>query len=71
MIGSATAVFGVVAGAGAAAVINTQVMNLPFFWLPVPALAAAVATVLAMVAIGLVGTFSMLGKKPAPVLRNL
>jgi putative ABC transport system permease protein len=71
VIGSATAVFGVVAGSGAAAVIITQVMNLPFFWLPVPALAAAVATVLAMVAIGLVGTFSMLGQKPAPVLRNL
>jgi putative ABC transport system permease protein len=70
-IGSATAVFGVAAGSGAAAVIITQVMNLPFFWLPSPALAAAAATVLAMVAIGLVGTFSMLGKKPAPVLRNL
>jgi putative ABC transport system permease protein len=71
LIGSATAVFGVAAGSGAAAVIITQVMNLPFFWLPVPALVAAAGTVLAMIAIGLIGTFSLLGQKPAPVLRSL
>lgn len=35
------------------------------------ALAAAVLAVLVTVALGLIGTFSALGQKPAPVLRNL
>jgi putative ABC transport system permease protein len=51
--------------------VVTKVMNLGFAWLPGPALAAAVAAVLATVALGLIGTFTALGQKPAPVLRNL
>jgi putative ABC transport system permease protein len=39
--------------------------------LPGPALMAAAAAVLATVGLGLIGTFSALGQKPAPVLRNL
>ena len=46
-------------------------MNLSFVWLPAPALLAAAAAVVATVALGLVGTFTALGQKPAPVLRNL
>ena len=46
-------------------------MNLPFAWLPGPALAAAVGALLVTVAFGLIGTFRALGQKPAPVLRNL
>jgi putative ABC transport system permease protein len=71
MIGLATAVFGVVAGSLAGAMVVTQVMNLPFVWLPGPALAAAGGAVLAMVVLGLLGTFTVLGQKPAPVLRSL
>ena len=36
MLGVATAVFGVAAGTAAAAFVITQVMNLPFTWLPGP-----------------------------------
>ena len=70
-LGLATALFGVAAGSAAAALVITRVMNLSFVWLPAPALLAAAAAVVATVALGLVGTFTALGQKPAPVLRNL
>jgi putative ABC transport system permease protein len=71
LIGVATAVFGVAAGSAAGALVITQVMNLPFAWLPGPALGAAAGAVVAMVVLGLIGTFTVLGQKPAPVLRSL
>ena len=71
LIGSATALFGVVAGSVAAGFVITQVMNLAFTFVPGPALAAAGGAVLATVLLGLAGTYSALGQKPAPVLRNL
>jgi putative ABC transport system permease protein len=70
-LGLATALFGVAAGSAAAALVITKVMNLSFVWLPAPALLAAAAAVVATVALGLIGTFTALGQKPAPVLRNL
>ncbi len=70
-LGLATAVFGVAAGIGAAAYVVSRVMNLSFAILPGPALIAAAAAVAATVGLGLLGTFSALGQKPAPVLRNL
>ena len=70
-LGLATALFGVAAGSVAAAMVITQVMNLPFFWLPGPAMAAAASAVVATVALGLIGTFTALGQKPAPILRAL
>ncbi len=70
-LGLATAVFGVAAGSAAAALVITKVMNLSFAWLPGPSLLAAVGAVAATVALGLIGTFTALGQKPAPVLRNL
>jgi putative ABC transport system permease protein len=71
VIGLATAVFAVAAGSLAGAMVITQVMNLPFVWTPLPAIAAAAAAVAAMVVLGLIGTFTVLGQKPAPVLRAL
>jgi len=71
LIGAATAVFGVLAGSLAAWLIVTELMNLEFTWLPLPALIASVVAVTVTVALGLLGTFSALGQKPAPVLRNL
>jgi putative ABC transport system permease protein len=71
LIGGATAVFGVLAGSLAAWLIVTDLMNLSFTWLPLPALASTLAAVAITVALGLVGTFSALGQKPAPVLRHL
>jgi putative ABC transport system permease protein len=70
-LGVATAVFGLAAGSAAAALVITRVMNLSFAWLPGPSLAAAAGAVAVTVALGLVGTFTALGQKPAPVLRNL
>ena len=70
-LGLATAVFGVAAGSAAAALVITRVMNLSFVWLPGPSLAAAAGAVAVTVALGLIGTFTALGQKPAPVLRNL
>ena len=46
-------------------------MHLRFAWLPLPALAAALGAVAVTVTLGLLGTFSALGQKLAPVLRNL
>ena len=70
-LGLATALFGVAAGSAAAALIITKVMNLPFAWLPGPLLTAAAGAVAATVLLGMVGTFTALGQKPASVLRNL
>jgi putative ABC transport system permease protein len=71
LLGSATALFGVLSGSLAGWLIVSQLMHLRFAWLPWPALAAALAAVAVTVALGLVGTFTALGQKPAPVLRNL
>jgi putative ABC transport system permease protein len=51
--------------------IVTDLMHLGFSWLPLPALAAASAAVVVTVVLGLAGTFTALGQKPASVLRNL
>jgi putative ABC transport system permease protein len=71
LIGLATALFAVAAGSLSALVVVTQVMTLSFVWLPGPALAAAAGAVAATVILGLIGTFSALGQKAAPVLRAL
>ncbi len=71
LLGLATALFGVAAGSVAAWLVVTEIMNLPFAWLPGPALAAAFGALLVTVAFGLIGTFTALGHKPAAVLRNL
>jgi putative ABC transport system permease protein len=71
LIGFAAALFGVAAGTLAAAMVIVEVMNLPFIWLPGLAATTAVAAILATVVLGLAGTFTVLGQKPAPVLRAL
>ena len=71
LLGAATALFGALAGSLAAWLIVADLMHLRFFWLPLPAVAAALGAVAVTVALGLVGTFGALGQKPASVLRNL
>lgn len=71
LLGFVTALFGVAAGSVAAWLVTTRVMDLAFVWLLWPALAAAAAALVITVAFGLIGTFSALSHKPAPVLRNL
>jgi putative ABC transport system permease protein len=71
LLGSATALFGVLSGSLTAWLIVSDLMHLRFVWLPWPALLAALGAVVVTVALGLIGTFSALGQKPASVLRNL
>jgi putative ABC transport system permease protein len=71
LLGLATAVVGVAAGSLAAALVMTDVMSLSFTWQAVPALAATLCAATLTVTFGLIGTFSALGQKPAPVLRHL
>jgi putative ABC transport system permease protein len=71
LIGMATAVFGVLAGGAAALAVVSSVMKLDFVWLWPQALAAAGAAFTAALLLGLVGTWRVLGQKPAQYLRNL
>jgi len=71
LIGLATVVFGVAAGSLAAELIVTRVMEIPFVWVGGQAVGAALVALLVTVALGLTGTFTALGHKPAEVLRNL
>jgi putative ABC transport system permease protein len=71
LIGLATALVGVAAGSLAAYLVMTEVMNLAFAWLALPALAATLCAAALTIVFGLIGTFSALGQKPGPVLRHL
>ncbi len=70
-IGGATAVFGVAAGSLAAALVVTRVMEFPFVWVAGAGHRRSARALLVTVVLGLAGTFSALGRKPAEVLRNL
>ncbi len=71
LIGMAAAVFGVLAGGAAALAVVRSVMKLDFVWLWPQALGAAGAAFAAAVLLGLLGTWRVLGQKPAQYLRNL
>jgi putative ABC transport system permease protein len=71
LLGCVTAFFGVAAGSVAAWLIVVKVMSLNYVWLLGPAAGAAFGALVVTVALGLAGTFSALGHKPATVLRNL
>ena len=70
LLGLATAVFGVLAGTGAAWFIVTRVMRFDFTFAWGPALAAASAALVLTIVLGLVGTWRILGQKPAGFLRD-
>jgi putative ABC transport system permease protein len=70
-LGLVTATFAVVAGALAASFVLVQVMESQFVFLPATAIGAALAALILTVGFGLIGTWRVLGRKPAPVLRNL
>jgi putative ABC transport system permease protein len=71
LLGATTAAFGLAAGAGAAYVIVTRVMQLDFAFSWPAALGAAFAALLLTVALGLLGAARILGQKPASFLREL
>ncbi len=72
LLGAATAIFGVLAGSLAAWGIVTRVMRMEgFVWLWSSAITAALIALLVTVGLGLIGTWRVLGQKPAPYLRDL
>ncbi|MBG6207584.1 ABC transporter permease [Roseibium album] len=71
ILGLTTAVFALVAGGLAAWFVITQIMDGSFVLMPVTAAGAAVVALVLTVGFGLIGTWRILGEKPAPVLRNL
>ncbi len=71
LIGLATVLFGLAFGSLAADLVVTRVMEFPFLWVAGEAAGAALAALLVTAVLGLAGTFTALGHKPAQVLRNL
>jgi putative ABC transport system permease protein len=71
LIGAATVLVGIALGALAAGLVVTQIMEFPFVFVPGEAAAAALFALFVTLALGLLGTFAALGRKPAQVLRNL
>ena len=71
LIGLATVLLGIAIGSLAAGLIVTRVMEFPFVFLPGQALGAAAIALFVTLLLGLAGTFTALGRKPAEVLRNL
>jgi putative ABC transport system permease protein len=71
LLGLATALFGVSAGAVAAGLVVNKVMEVEFVFLPGPALAVALSAVILTILFGLAGAFVSLRQKPGEVLRHL
>lgn len=71
MLGLAAAVFGLAAGSLAAFAVLEYVMTAGFTFLPSVAFGAVGVALVLTVGLGLIGTWQILGQKPAPVLRNL
>jgi putative ABC transport system permease protein len=71
LLGAVAALFGLIAGAGAAYVIVTGIMGFDFAWIWGQSLAAAALALVFAVLLGLIGTWRVLGVKPAAMLRSL
>ena len=71
ILGLATAIFSLIAGAAAAWFIVARIMRLPSTFLPDVAGLTLVTALVLTVGIGLIGTWRILGQKAAPVLREL
>ncbi|TDR90039.1 ABC transporter permease [Enterovirga rhinocerotis] len=71
VLGLATALFGILAGTSAAALIVSRVMNLEFMPDATSAIMSAGLAVVIAIGLGLAGTWRILGQKPAPYLRTL
>lgn len=71
LIGLATAIFALAAGATAAWFVVARIMSLPWIFLPEVAVSTVIGALVLTVGFGLAGTWRVLGHKAAPVLRNL
>jgi putative ABC transport system permease protein len=70
LVGLATVLFGIAMGSVAANLVVTRVMEIPFVWVARQAAGAALIALFVTLILGLAGTFTALGRKPAEVLRN-
>ncbi|MCT8972302.1 ABC transporter permease [Microbaculum marinisediminis] len=71
LLGTITAIFALAAGTLAGFVVVEQVMELDFTFLPAVAFAAIGSALVLTVGLGLVGTWRVLGRRPAAYLRDL
>ncbi|NEI70598.1 FtsX-like permease family protein [Rhizobium lusitanum] len=71
ILGAATAIFALIAGAASAWYIVSHIMHLPSAFLPGVAFSTLIIALVLTVGIGLIGTWRILGQKAAPVLREL
>jgi putative ABC transport system permease protein len=70
LVGLATAAVATVLGSLSAWLLTTHYLHAEFVFLPGAAAATAVGAAVAVVVLGLAGTWRALGQKPAPLLRN-
>ena len=70
ILGAATALLATVVGSAGAWAVITFVMDERFVFVVPAVLTAAVGGMLLVVALGIAGTFRLLGQRPAPVLRT-
>ena len=71
LLGLGTALFGVLAGTAAAYGVVKEVMGFDFAFAWQPALEASLAALVVTVGLGLLGTWRILGQRPAGYLRSL
>lgn len=71
LLGIVTAVFGMIAGSGAAWFVLERIMGATFTFLPSVAVSSLLTALVLTVGFGLAGTWRLLGQKAAPVLREL
>ena len=71
LIGLCAALFGVAAGGAAAYGVTRKLMDMDFTFLWPQALGAALLALLVTLFLGLIGAWRVLGRKPAPYLREL
>lgn len=71
ILGSVTALFALAAGGVAAWFVVSQIMTLPWTFMPNVAVMTIVIALVCTVGFGLAGTWRVLGQKAAPILRNL
>ncbi len=70
LLGAVTGVIAAAIGSLAGFLVMTEVMNLPFTFLPIPVFATALGALVITLTFGFAGTWRALGQKAAPLLRN-
>jgi putative ABC transport system permease protein len=71
LLALSASVFALIAAAAASWYVVTEIMQMPFTFLPGTALTTVAVALLITAGTGLIGTWSVLGQKAAPVLREL